>query len=162
MIYKFRTMFVTPDATQVRAARDDPRVTRVGRFLRAVRLDELPQLFNVLKGDMNIVGPRPEQPEIFAELKEQLPSYAKRQRVLPGITGLAQVCADYDRSLEDVRRKVKLDLEYINRRSALHDLSIMARTIPVMIFPSRLAGAEATNPYSLVSSADMGSNSYDE
>ena len=132
-ILKFRTMREDSEAGQVWAARDDPRVTKVGRFLRATRLDELPQLLNVLKGDMNIVGPRPEQPDIFAELRSELPAYGKRQRVLPGITGLAQVQAGYDESLEDVRRKILLDLEYIDRRSALQDLTIMARTMPVMI-----------------------------
>lgn len=137
MIYKFRTMIEDQSTGQVWAVSDDPRVTKLGRALRAARLDELPQFFNVLKGDMNIVGPRPEQPEIFAELQDILPSYRKRQRVLPGITGLAQVSAGYDQSLEDVRRKTKFDLEYIRRRSALHDLTIMARTIPVMAFPIR-------------------------
>jgi lipopolysaccharide/colanic/teichoic acid biosynthesis glycosyltransferase len=137
MIYKFRTMIDDPSTGQVWAASDDPRVTRLGRVLRAARLDELPQLFNVLMGDMNIVGPRPEQPEIFAELQGMVPSYRTRQRVLPGITGLAQVSAGHDRSLEDVRQKIKFDLEYIGRRSALHDLTIMARTIPVMAFPIR-------------------------
>ena len=118
-IYKFRTMIEDQNTGQVWAARDDPRVTRLGRILRATRLDELPQLFNVLMGDMNIVGPRPEQPEIFAELQGVLPSYGKRQRVLPGITGLAQVSAGYDRSLEDVRGKLKFDLEYVHQRSAI-------------------------------------------
>jgi lipopolysaccharide/colanic/teichoic acid biosynthesis glycosyltransferase len=132
-ILKFRTMREDAEAGQVWAARNDPRVTKAGRFLRATRLDELPQLVNVLKGDMNIVGPRPEQPEIFAELRSELPSYRRRQRVLPGITGLAQVNRGYDASLDDVRRKVELDLEYIDRRSALQDLTIMARTMPVMV-----------------------------
>lgn len=133
-IYKFRTMREDPDSGQVWASRDDPRITPVGRFLRATRLDELPQFYNVLKGDMNVVGPRPEQPEIFAELRNEFTHYHKRQRVLPGITGLAQVSAGYDQSLDDVRRKVELDLEYIARRSALEDLVIMARTMPVMVF----------------------------
>jgi len=132
-MFKFRTMCEDTEARQVWAATDDPRVTRAGRFLRASRLDELPQLFNVLKGDMNVVGPRPEQPMIFAELRSEWPSYCQRQRVLPGITGLAQVRLGYDASLDDVRRKVDLDLKYIERRSPLRDLTIMARTIPVMV-----------------------------
>lgn len=136
-ILKFRTMRVDPEPRQVWAARDDSRVTRLGRLLRITRLDELPQLLNVVKGDMNIVGPRPEQPEIFAELRSSLPAYRTRQRVLPGITGLAQVKASGDQSLDDVRRKVGLDLEYIERRSALEDLTIMVRTFPVMIFGVR-------------------------
>ena len=134
-IYKFRTM--RPEAAptkQVWAAQDDPRITLVGKFLRATRLDELPQFFNVLEGDMNIVGPRPEQPEIFAELHEELGMrYRNRQRVLPGITGLAQVEQGYDTNLQGVRRKVDLDLQYIGRRSASKDLTIMAKTVPVMV-----------------------------
>ena len=98
-IYKFRTMRVDgDDSRQVWASEDDPRVTRTGRFLRAHRLDELPQLFNVLKGDMNLVGPRPEQPEIFQELRKAISVYPERQRVRPGITGWAQVNHRYDAS----------------------------------------------------------------
>jgi lipopolysaccharide/colanic/teichoic acid biosynthesis glycosyltransferase len=132
-IYKFRTMRVGDGGSQVWATEDDPRITTVGRFLRQLRLDELPQFFNVLKGDMNIVGPRPEQPQIFAELRQELGHYRDRQRVLPGITGLAQVQLGYDTDLESVERKVELDLEYIRRRSASEDLMIMARTVPVMV-----------------------------
>ena len=133
-IYKFRTMLDGADVDkQVWASEDDPRITSVGRFLRASRLDELPQLFNVLKGDMNIVGPRPEQPDIFAELRDELQGYRDRQRVLPGITGLAQVELGYDRTVDDVRKKFELDLTYIRRRSAAEDLMIMARTMPVMV-----------------------------
>jgi len=134
-IYKFRTMTWSPDRhEQTRASRDDQRITRVGRFLRATRIDELPQLLNVLKGDMNIVGPRPEQPVIFAELREEVSGYPDRQKVLPGITGLAQVHLGYDTSVDDVKKKVQLDLEYIERRSAAEDLLIMAKTMPVMVF----------------------------
>lgn len=134
-IYKFRTMRVADDNDMQRwASQDDDRVTRVGRFLRATRIDELPQLFNVLKGDMNIVGPRPEQPQIFAAMRSEVSRYSQRQRVLPGITGLAQVRLGYDTSVDDVRRKVELDLEYIGRRSAAQDLTIMAKTMPVMVF----------------------------
>ena len=133
-IYKFRTM--RPErgpARQVWAAQRDPRITAVGRILRATRLDELPQLFNVLRGDMNIVGPRPEQPQIFAGLQKEIGRYRHRQRVLPGITGLAQVTLPYDQSVADVRKKVALDLEYIRARSAAKDLMIMAKTMPVMV-----------------------------
>lgn len=133
-IYKFRTMRpAAPSADQVWAAENDPRITKIGGILRKYRLDELPQLWNVLKGDMNIVGPRPEQPEIFKNLREQVDAYPRRQRVLPGITGLAQVSHHYDRSVDDVRTKVRYDLEYIHRRSLVEDLRIMAHTIPVMI-----------------------------
>lgn len=116
------------------ATKDDARITRVGRVLRATRIDELPQLFNVLMGDMNIVGPRPEQPDIFQDLRDEVHGYDRRQKVLPGITGLAQVNLGYDTSIDDVRRKVELDLEYIERRSASQDLMIMAKTVPVMVF----------------------------
>ncbi|MEZ4414443.1 MAG: sugar transferase [Gemmatimonadota bacterium] len=132
-IYKFRTMRVAEAAPQVWATPDDPRITPVGRILRKYRLDELPQLFNVLRGDMNLVGPRPEQPDIAVALRARLPRYNGRHRVLPGITGWAQVNHSYDQSLDDVRRKIHLDLEYIEQRSAGQDLRIMLRTIPVML-----------------------------
>lgn len=135
-MHKFRTMYDQgPDPSdEVRACPADPRITVVGSFLRQHRLDELPQLFNVLGGDMNVVGPRPEQPGLFKELESRVPGYARRQSVLPGITGWAQINHRYDQSIEDVRRKVELDLEYIGRRSPAEDLGIMARTLPVMIW----------------------------
>ncbi len=133
-IYKFRTMRVEENASQVWATEDDPRITGIGKVLRKYRLDELPQLINVLKGDMNLVGPRPEQPAIFSELREQVDQYPKRQKVLPGITGWAQINHSYDQSIEDVRKKVHLDLEYLHERSPLKDLWIMIKTVPVMIF----------------------------
>ena len=132
-IYKFRTMVQNSSGPQVWASDEDPRITPVGRVLRRYRLDEIPQLWNVLKGDMNIVGPRPEQPEIFVDLRDQVTAYQKRQRVLPGITGLAQVSHHYDQCIDDVRTKVRYDLEYIQRRSLSQDLRIMAKTIPVMV-----------------------------
>ena len=134
-IYKFRTMRV--DAEQgsgaVWAQQQDPRVTAVGGLLRQYRLDELPQLLNVLKGEMNIVGPRPERPTIFAELREHIAEYPLRQRAKPGITGLAQINHHYDRSLEDVRTKVHYDLEYIRRQSVTEDLRIMLMTVPIVL-----------------------------
>ena len=135
-IYKFRTMHVDAEegTGAVWATEDDPRVTWVGRRLRDLRLDELPQLINVLKGDMNLVGPRPERPSIVAQLRKEIPHYQVRQRALPGITGHAQVNLEYDSSVEDVRRKVDHDLEYIRRASAWEDLKIMVKTIPVMLF----------------------------
>lgn len=134
-IYKFRTMHVEQDgATQQWATQQDPRVTTVGRYLRRYRLDELPQLWNVLIGDMNLVGPRPEQPRIFAELREQIPDYRVRQRVLPGITGLAQINQHYDSCLDDVKRKVNFDLEYINNESAWQDLKILLATLPAVVW----------------------------
>jgi lipopolysaccharide/colanic/teichoic acid biosynthesis glycosyltransferase len=133
-IYKFRTMRVDAEALSgaIWATQDDPRVTPVGRFLRQYRLDEIPQLLNVMRGEMNIVGPRPERPTIFAELREHIREYPLRQRAKPGITGLAQIYHHYDRSLDDVRTKVRFDLEYIRRRSLWEDCRIMLLTIPVV------------------------------
>ncbi len=134
-MYKFRTMRSDEGAKpQVWASEGDPRITAVGRFLRATRLDELPQFLNVLKGDMNIVGPRPEQLQIFEGLRNELGQYPRRQQVLPGITGLAQIELGYDIDVDGVKKKVELDLEYIRRRSAAEDLMIMARTVPIMVF----------------------------
>lgn len=135
-IYKFRTMAMGRDgqeqADERWASPDDARVTALGRLLRKYRLDELPQLYNVLRGDMNVVGPRPEQPTIFASLREQIPTYPERQRVRPGITGWAQVNQHYDTCLEDVRRKVTFDLEYVERHSLAEDLKIMLKTVPTV------------------------------
>jgi lipopolysaccharide/colanic/teichoic acid biosynthesis glycosyltransferase len=134
-MFKFRTMCVDAEADgrSVWASKSDPRVTAVGRILRKTRLDELPQLWNVLQGEMNIVGPRPERPDIFERLREEVPGYALRQRVKPGITGWAQINQSYDTCLDDVRRKVELDLEYLGRQSVMEDLLIMTRTLPVMV-----------------------------
>lgn len=134
-IYKFRTMRAAPagSETQVWCRENDPRITPLGCFLRRTRLDELPQLVNVLMGDMNVVGPRPEQPAIFATLRTEVAGYALRQRVRPGITGLAQVTLAYDTCADDVRRKVAADLRYIANQSLWMDLGIMLRTVPVML-----------------------------
>lgn len=137
VIYKFRTM--RQDAERgtgvVWAAKDDPRVTVIGSILRQARLDELPQLLNVLLGDMNIVGPRPERPSIFRRLRTELgPRYQLRQRVRPGITGLAQISQQYDTNIDDVKRKLDFDLDYIRRASAWEDLKIMLQTAPVILF----------------------------
>ena len=133
-IFKFRTMRPSGGDPEMWATPDDPRVTAVGRVLRKYRLDELPQLLNVLLGDMNLVGPRPEQLAIFAQLRNQIPGYERRQRVRPGITGWAQVNQHYDRSIDDVKHKVEYDLEYVRRQSVVEDLRIMLRTIPVVVF----------------------------
>lgn len=133
-MYKFRTMHANGEEPEVWARPDDPRVTRLGRVLRRFRLDEMPQLLNVLRGDMNIVGPRPEQPKIFAELRDVIDQYPERQRLRPGITGLAQVTRPYDQSVDDVRRKLALDLEYARRQSVFEDLKILIKTPFVMLF----------------------------
>ena len=131
-IYKFRTMAQSTNAAECWASPTDARVTRVGRVLRKYRLDELPQLINVLAGDMNVVGPRPEQPSIFATLREQIAPYPIRQRVRPGITGWAQINQSYDTTVEDVRRKVSYDLQYLERQSVAEDLKIMLMTVPTV------------------------------
>ncbi|HEV2642377.1 MAG TPA: sugar transferase [Candidatus Elarobacter sp.] len=134
-IIKFRSMSVDAESGTgaVWATKNDPRITPVGGFLRKTRLDELPQLFNVIRGDMNIVGPRPERPSLFMQLRENIDAYPLRQRARPGITGWAQINQAYDSSIDDVRSKVQYDLEYLQRQSVLEDLKIMARTLPVMV-----------------------------
>ncbi len=130
-IYKFRSM--RQDAEKhsgaVWAMQNDPRVTRIGRFLRATHLDELPQLINVIKGDMSLVGPRPERPEIAEQLARYIPNYWKRLQVKPGITGLAQVRYRYDSCLKDVKNKLRYDLFYIRKANFLLDLRILFDTI---------------------------------
>jgi lipopolysaccharide/colanic/teichoic acid biosynthesis glycosyltransferase len=138
---KFRTMRSDAEAKTgaVWASSDDPRVTRIGRFLRKSRLDELPQCFDVLRGDMSIVGPRPERPQFFGWLESEIPFYAERTYGLkPGITGLAQVNLPYDSSVEDVKAKVLHDHAYAAQLAApgrwfWTDISIMLRTFTVMI-----------------------------
>ena len=139
MIYQFRTMCECAEhgTGAVWAVKNDPRSTSIGCFLRKYRLDELPQLFNVLKGDMNIVGPRPERPSIFARLSGEIKDYPLRQRTKPGITGWAQIHLKYDSCVDDVRRKVRYDLEYLRQKSILRDLKIMAKTLPSVLFKRR-------------------------
>ena len=135
-IYKFRTMWVNAERASgaVWAAQGDPRVTPLGRLLRKYRLDELPQLLNVLTGDMNIVGPRPERPSIFMKLRREIPGYAARQRAKPGITGLAQINQHYDVDVETVRNKLRFDLIYLSRQGMIEDMKIMLKTVPVVLF----------------------------
>ncbi len=130
-MYKYRTMRNDAEALTgpVWATEDDPRYTRLGRWLRKTRLDEIPQLWNVLKGDMSLVGPRPERPFFVDKLAQEIPLYNRRHRVKPGITGWAQVMWKYDQSLDDVRQKVKYDLFYIENISLRLDFKILFRTI---------------------------------
>ncbi len=132
---KLRTM--VPDAEKdtgpVWARKDDPRVTPVGRLLRRLHVDELPQLFNVLRGEMSLVGPRPERPEFVEQFKRQIALYDKRLLVRPGITGWAQVHRGSDSSLEDVAEKLRYDLYYIRHLSFSLDLRIILATIGVML-----------------------------
>jgi len=133
-IVKFRSMRVDAekDSGPVWARDDDPRVTRVGKFLRRTRLDEIPQFWNVLRGEMSIVGPRPERPEFVRQLREEIGHYPLRHQAPPGITGWAQVNRRPDQSVDDVRAKVDFDLEYLQRRSVWFDIWIMLKTLPVM------------------------------
>jgi len=134
-VYKLRSMIENAEKNTgpVWALRKDPRATRVGKFLRRTHLDEMPQFFNVLRGDMTIVGPRPERPQLVHNLVAELPEYALRSRVLPGITGLAQIRNGYDDSLESAARKVQYDLYYMRNRCMRLDLEIMASTALVLV-----------------------------
>ena len=129
-VYKFRSM--REDAEKGGKAqwakKDDDRVTKVGKFIRKTRLDELPQIFNVLKGDMSFVGPRPERPEFVTQLTEQIPYFAERHRVKPGITGWAQICYPYGASEKDSLEKLQFDLYYIKNYSLFLDLVIILQT----------------------------------
>ena len=133
--YKFRTMRrdAEADTGATWASDDDPRITRVGRFLRITRLDEIPQLWCVLKGDMHFVGPRPERPEFVAWLSQEVPYYSVRHAVRPGITGWAQVQYKYGNTLEDAREKLQYDLFYIKNASIGLDLLIMFQTIKIVL-----------------------------
>ena len=135
-IYKFRSMYVDAETRSgaVWATKGDPRITPLGRFMRKCRIDELPQFINVLLGDMNIVGPRPERPSIFERLRSDIPDYPIRQLAKPGITGWAQINQCPDLCLDDVRRKVHYDIEYLQRQSLVEDVMIMAKTVPVVLF----------------------------
>jgi lipopolysaccharide/colanic/teichoic acid biosynthesis glycosyltransferase len=129
-ITKFRTMQVDAERDGARWAQvNDPRVTRVGRFLRLCRLDELPQLFAVLKGDMTLVGPRPERPVFVEQLKQQIPFFGLREAVKPGVTGWAQLRYPYGASVEDARAKLEYDLYYIKHGSLFLDLAILFHTV---------------------------------
>jgi len=134
-IWKFRTMI--PDAElktgPVWAAENDPRVTRLGRNLRLLHLDEIPQFFNILAGQMKLIGPRPEREHFIRQFSEEIPAYTERLKVLPGITGLAQVEREYDSDEDDVKTKLKYDLFYVKNRSRILDLKILIKTLDVVL-----------------------------
>ncbi len=134
-IYKFRSM--RTDAEQgsgpVWASKNDSRITPIGALIRKTRIDEIPQFVNVLKGDMSIIGPRPERPSFVEKLKKEIPDYEKRLDVKPGITGLAQVWHHYDESIADVRKKIKYDILYIKNICLWTDVSILFRTVRVVL-----------------------------
>ena len=135
LVYKFRSMIPDAEAETgaVWATTNDDRITPVGRFLRKTRLDELPQFINVLKGEMSLIGPRPERPEFVEHLAQSIPFYRARHAVRPGITGWAQVSYRYGSSDDDARIKLEYDLYYVNHMSPLLDIRIMLRTIQVML-----------------------------
>lgn len=134
-VYKFRSMSIDAEKNgAVWASKNDARVTRVGEFIRKVRIDELPQIFNVLNGTMAFVGPRPERPVFVEQLSEKIPFYSERHRVKPGLTGWAQLCFAYADNEEDTREKLRYDLYYIKNQSLLLDLLIIIQTVEVVLF----------------------------
>ena len=134
-ILKFRSMRTDAEKGGAQfAQKNDPRVTKVGKFIRKTRIDELPQLWNVLKGDMSMVGPRPERPVFIEQLEQQVPYFKQRLYVKPGVTGHAQVRCEYGASAEDMLEKLQYDLYYIKSYSVLFDLSIMLDTVKVVLF----------------------------
>ena len=135
LLYKFRSMgfHAEADTGPIWTVQNDPRITKVGRFLRRFRFDEFPQLFNVLKGEMSLVGPRPERPFFVEKLKQEYPFYMRRFKVRPGITGWAQIKHPYDEHLEDVREKLRYDFYYIENVGLWLDLKIIIRTVRVML-----------------------------
>jgi lipopolysaccharide/colanic/teichoic acid biosynthesis glycosyltransferase len=135
-IYKFRSMYSDAEKRSgpILATHNDPRITRVGRILRRTRIDELPQLVNVLKGDMSLIGPRPERPYFIEKYDQQIPRYLERLKVKPGLTGFAQVETGYDESIEDVKIKLEYDLYYIAHRSSFKlYFKIMLKTVWVVL-----------------------------
>jgi exopolysaccharide biosynthesis polyprenyl glycosylphosphotransferase len=134
-LFKFRSMIpnAEPEGHAVWASKDDSRVTRFGRFMRRTRLDELPQLWNVLKGEMSVVGPRPERPEFLVELEQEIPFYDVRHLVRPGLTGWAQINYRYGNTIEDALIKLQYDLYYIKHRSPWLNLAILWRTVGVVL-----------------------------
>jgi lipopolysaccharide/colanic/teichoic acid biosynthesis glycosyltransferase len=135
MLLKFRSMVddAEPDGRPVWASERDIRITRVGRLIRCTRIDELPQLFNVLCGDMSVIGPRPERPYFVDQLTKVIPYFAERHKVKPGITGWAQIKYPYGASIEDARKKLSYDLYYINNHNLVLDLVILISTVHVAV-----------------------------
>jgi sugar transferase (PEP-CTERM system associated) len=136
MCLKFRSMYIDAERDGVArwASKDDPRITRIGAFMRKTRIDELPQLLSVLAGEMSLVGPRPERPSFVDELKLTIPFYEVRHSVKPGVTGWAQVRHHYGGSLEDARRKHQFDLYYVKNNSLFLDILVLIETVSVVLF----------------------------
>ncbi len=133
-VFKLRSMSTNAEVGGPQYAKvNDVRVTRIGKFLRRSRLDEVPQFLNVLRGEMSIIGPRPERMVFVRQLEKEIPHYRDRLLVLPGITGLAQVINGYDDGIESVRRKVELDRQYIKKSGFKQDGSILVATVSVVL-----------------------------
>ena len=135
-VHKFRSMRTDAEADGVArwATKDDSRITRVGAFIRKTRLDELPQVFNVLRGEMSLVGPRPERPEFVQQLAKEMPFYTERHRVKPGLTGWAQLSYPYGATVDDARNKLEFDLYYVKNASVFLDLIILLETVEVVLW----------------------------
>lgn len=134
-VYKFRTMKVDAEKQSgaVWAQKNDPRATRMGRILRFIHVDEIPQFFNVLCGEMSLVGPRPERPQIMTKLIEDIPRFPERLQVKPGITGIAQIYCGYDETVDDAREKLRYDLMYVKNSTFRYDVQIMFKTVWMII-----------------------------
>lgn len=135
-VHKFRSMRMDAEADGVArwASKNDSRITRVGSIIRKTRLDELPQVFNVLRGEMSLVGPRPERPEFVEQLKQEIPFYDERHRVKPGLTGWAQLCYQYGSTTDDARHKLEYDLYYVKNASFFLDMIVLLETVEVVLW----------------------------
>jgi len=135
-LLKFRSMRIDAESAgkPIWAAKNDTRVTHVGAFIRKSRIDELPQIFNVLRGEMSFVGPRPERPEFVSQLNERIPYYRERHSIKPGLTGWAQLCYPYGSSEQDAAEKLQYDLFYVKNHSPLFYLAIVIQTVEVIVW----------------------------
>jgi lipopolysaccharide/colanic/teichoic acid biosynthesis glycosyltransferase len=154
-IMKFRSMRVDAEKDGVArlAAKNDSRITPVGKFIRAVRIDELPQLFNILAGDMSFIGPRPERPEIIRQYVEDMPEFVFRMKVKAGLAGYAQVYGKYNTTPYD---KLKLDLTYIENYSVWMDIKLMLLTLKILIKAESTEGVESTQTTAIKSGQNPG------
>jgi sugar transferase (PEP-CTERM system associated) len=135
-VHKFRSMYTDAEADGKPrwAQANDSRVTKVGALIRKTRLDELPQVYNVLRGEMSLVGPRPERPQFVEELSREIPFYDERHRVKPGVTGWAQLCYEYGSTIDDAKQKLEYDLYYVKNASLFLDLIILLETVEVVLW----------------------------
>ena len=139
MQFRFMSLDVQKEGAARRATKNDSRITPIGRFIRAVRIDELPQLFNIIKGDMSFIGPRPERPEIIRQYMEDMPEFAFRMKVKAGLAGYAQVYGKYNTTPYD---KLKPDLSYIENYSVWLDIKLMLLTLKILVTPEATEGVD--------------------